>query len=278
MIGVPLLMAFSIVGFATVATCVGSSPLLTPATIMIVAHVEQEGVWTVRGGMFAVVKALQSLGESHGARFRFGTSAAKIELNQSRVSGVRLSSGEQIPADAVVFNGDIAALGAGRLGNSVVAGGRRRPPRQRSLSAVSWCVTAQPGAFELQFRNVFFGNDYRDELDAVFKRGTITPNPTVYLCAEDRNGQAPAEGQERMLLLVNPPANGDAGPMADSDLANVTRNAWRVLEECGLSLKVNESHCLPTTPAGFHERFPASGGAVYGQSVHACELYRKGSR
>ena len=177
--------------FARYATYVGSSPFHTPATIMIVAHVEQEGVWTVRGGMFAVAKALQTLGEAHGARFRFGTSAAKIELDQGRVSGVQLSCGEHIPADAVVFNGDIAALGAGLLGDGVVAGGRSRPPKQRSLSAVTWCVVARPEGFELEFHNVFFGRDYRDEFDAVFKRGTITSYPTLYFCAEDRDGEVP---------------------------------------------------------------------------------------
>jgi 1-hydroxycarotenoid 3,4-desaturase len=254
--------------FARYATYVGSSPFMTPATIMIVAHVEQEGVWTVHGGMFAVAKALQSLGEAYGARYRFGASAAEIELNQGQVSGVVLSSGEHISADAVVFNGDIAALGAGLLGDAVVAAGRIRPPRQRSLSAVTWCVSAAPEGFDLAFHNVFFGRDYREEFDAVFKRGEITSNPTVYLCAQDRDGAALPQRRERMLLLVNAPANGEAGPMADDELDLVTQNTWRVLEECGLSLKVQPDHSLLTTPAEFHNRFPASGGALYGQSVH----------
>ena len=37
--------------FGRYATYCGSSPFLAPATLMLVAHVEQAGVWTVKGGM-----------------------------------------------------------------------------------------------------------------------------------------------------------------------------------------------------------------------------------
>ena len=37
--------------FARYATYCGSSPFLAPATLMLVSHVEQQGVWLVEGGM-----------------------------------------------------------------------------------------------------------------------------------------------------------------------------------------------------------------------------------
>ncbi len=48
--------------FGRYSTYVGSSPWLTPATLMLVAHVEQDGVWLVKGGMRAVADALMRLG------------------------------------------------------------------------------------------------------------------------------------------------------------------------------------------------------------------------
>ncbi|MCB1669676.1 MAG: NAD(P)-binding protein, partial [Pseudomonadales bacterium] len=38
--------------FGRYATYMGSSPFSAPATLMLIAHVEQAGVWTVEGGMY----------------------------------------------------------------------------------------------------------------------------------------------------------------------------------------------------------------------------------
>ena len=53
--------------FGRYATYCGCSPWLAPATLMLVAHVEQDGVWLVRGGMARVAQALQALAERQGA-------------------------------------------------------------------------------------------------------------------------------------------------------------------------------------------------------------------
>jgi 1-hydroxycarotenoid 3,4-desaturase len=102
--------------FARYATYCGSSPFAAPATLMLVAHVEQEGVWAVEGGMHRLAQALKSLCEARGVRFRFNADVTGIECEHARVSGVRLASGHIIPADAVILNGDAQALTAGLFG------------------------------------------------------------------------------------------------------------------------------------------------------------------
>jgi 1-hydroxycarotenoid 3,4-desaturase len=44
--------------FGRYATYCGASPWSAPATLMLVAQVEFDGVWSVSGGMFEVAKAL----------------------------------------------------------------------------------------------------------------------------------------------------------------------------------------------------------------------------
>ena len=56
--------------FGRYATYCGSSPFLAPATLMLVAHVEREGVWLVEGGMARLAEALGKLAEAQGAEFR----------------------------------------------------------------------------------------------------------------------------------------------------------------------------------------------------------------
>jgi 1-hydroxycarotenoid 3,4-desaturase len=123
--------------FGRYATYCGSSPFRAPATLMLVAHVEAEGVWLVEGGMHRLAQALAGLARERGATVRYGVEATSIDVAGGRVSAVRLSDGERLPADAVVVNGDAAAVAAGLFGPS--AAGDRPPARLPNgpLSAVT---------------------------------------------------------------------------------------------------------------------------------------------
>ena len=50
------------------------------------------------------------------------------------------SGGETLPADAVVFNGDVAALRAGLLGDGALTQAVTGRAPQRSLSAITWSI------------------------------------------------------------------------------------------------------------------------------------------
>ena len=254
--------------FGRYATYCGCSPFLAPATLMLVAHVEQDGVWLVRGGMVRVADALQRLAERQGARFRFDAHVAEILVENGRTAGVRLASGEQLPADAVVFNGDVAALPRGLLGEGPRHAAADTPDAARSLSAVTWCARVPTTGFPLSHHNVFFAEDYAEEFDAVFRRRTICEAPTVYICAQDRGtGDVPDGVAERLLLLINAPPDGDRRDF-NAELPELARRTLRLLQDCGLELDLPEEAATPTTPTGFDALFPASGGALYGRASH----------
>ena len=96
--------------FGRYATYCGSSPFLAPATLMLVAHVEREGVWVVDGGMARLAEALCDLARSRGAVFRFGRRVTRIVVENGRAAGVETDEGERIFSDAVIWNGDVSAL------------------------------------------------------------------------------------------------------------------------------------------------------------------------
>ena len=266
--------------FGRYATYVGSSPFSTPATIMLVAHVERDGVWTADGGMRAVAGALQRLAEERGAQFQFNANVSSVLVENGAVRGVTLASGETIQSDAVVFNGDISALGGGLLGRSVTRAGRETSRNQRSLSAVTWSMLAKTSGFPLAFHNVFFAEDYKKEFDDIFKRRTTTQAPTVYLCAQDRDEDQPVDGAERLFLLANAPADGDVAPMSNKQIETMKTRILALLSSCGLEIDVDEDQSVLTSPADFHARFPATGGALYGQTSHGmmATLARAGAR
>jgi 1-hydroxycarotenoid 3,4-desaturase len=255
--------------FARYATYCGSSPLTAPATLMLVAHVEQDGVWLVRGGMRRVADALQRIGESQGARYRFGAQVATLQVERGRIAGVTLADGEALAADAVVFNGDVSALSAGLLGGAVRDAAPGTAPRDRSLSATTWCVHARTAGFPLEHHNVFFAEDYPREFQAIFGARTVVDSPTVYVCAQDRGAAAaaPVDGaRERLLVLVNAPPDGDRAAFDAAWTEARRRAAFGLLEACGLEVDGHGRDGVATTPAGFERLFPASGGALYGRA------------
>ncbi len=270
--------------FGRYATYCGSSPYRAPATLMLVAHVEQEGVWIVEGGMVRLANALAHLARAKGVAFHYGERVTRVLTESGRASGVQLSNGERIAADAVLMNGDVAALATGLLGADVVASAPPTPRASRSLSAITWAMAARTEGFGLTRHNVFFSRDYRAEFDEIFARGRLPGAPTVYVCAQDRDGgadqAADSVGAERLLCLVNAPANGDLKPFDDRELQSCERATFALLARCGLNIKTIPEATVRTLPADFERLFPGTGGALYGRASHGwmASFARPGAR
>jgi 1-hydroxycarotenoid 3,4-desaturase len=266
--------------FGRYATYSGSSPFLAPATLNVIAHVEREGVFHVEGGMARLAEALRALAIRAGATIRCGAEVTSIVHAGGRARGVVLATGEAVRADAVVMNGDVAALAEGLFGPGparAVAG-----PKERSLSAVTFALVAEASGFPLVRHNVFFSSDPRAEFRDLFERAAVPRSPTVYVCAQDRGDEPREPGgvePERLLCLINAPATGDRSPLTTSEIERCETITLERLRRAGLSLRPIGPPVV-TTPSDFHRLFPATGGALYGATSHglAAALSRAPSR
>jgi len=255
--------------FGRYATYCGSSPWSAPATLMLVAQVELDGVWSVSGGMIQVATALANLGQKHGVQSRYGVTCSKILTSQARVSGVLLSTGEMIEADHVIFNGDVAALAGGMLGQTIRPRFAPVRPQQRSLSAFTLSMHAKTSGFPLVRHNVFFNQDYRAEFEDIFHKRQLPSQGTVYVCAQDRNDSGRNRtDSERILCLVNAPADGDTHSFNSSEIQACESSSMALMRRCGLEIEVSPHQVVRTLPEDFARLFPGSGGALYGQATH----------
>ena len=253
--------------FARYATYCGSSPWQAPATLMLVTQVELDGVWAVKGGMHALAKTLARLAEAKGVKIRYSSPCASIATEGQCVSGVTLADGEFIAADSVVFNGDASALGQGLLGQQVKRAVPALAVSKRSLSAVTWSVHAETEGFPLDRHNVFFQPDYQREFSDIFSRGRLPQTPTVYVCAQDRGLDEAAPERDRLLVLVNAPAEGGRY-LTESEIDACEHHSFSLLARYGLTIKRTQHNSLRTIPSDFHRMFPGSGGALYGMATH----------
>ena len=255
--------------FARYATYCGSSPFQAPATLMLVAHVEKAGVWRVEGGMRKLARALADLASRHGAKLHYGRGVARILVENGTACGLIAEDGERIEADAILYNGDAEALGAGALGDLAARAfkDRRRPPD--SLSALTFALVGRPEGFALAHHNVFFSDDYRLEFDEILLQRRLPRDPTIYLCAQDRaNGDASFDKPEPLFCLVNAPPIGGSGALSASELDTCEQATFRRLELMGLTIRCERPERMRTGPDEFARMYPATSGALYGAASH----------
>jgi len=259
--------------FGRYATYCGSSPFDAPATLMLVAHVEQQGVWLAEPGMYCIAEALEKLAIARGARFRYNSAVRRLGRDGQGQWRIELASGEFVEAGAVIANADAAALAQGQLGTEAARAAAGSDRLARSLSAITWLVSAPTQGFDLLRHNVFFSADYVAEFDAIFGKRRLPDDPTIYVCAQDRDaaGEAPGPGgAERLLCLINAPADGDRPAAAGSGAA---RNAdpdriYGLLERFGLHIDRAQASVRQSRPEDFERQYPGTGGALYGSATH----------
>ncbi len=250
--------------FGRYATYVGGSPYEAPAVLRLIWQAEASGVWRVKGGMHQIARAMADLAARFGARFLYGSPAARIEWQAGQPVAVHLENGTRVAADKVLFNGDPRALFEGHLGDRARNAVKRAHVEPRSLSANVWSFAAKALGPDLAHHNVFFGADPRTEFNPIAK-GRLPEDPTLYVCAQDRGaGTTPPEVERFEIIMNAPPTGGDQ----TEDIRLCRTRTFPVLAGHGLRFSPEPPDSALTTPQGFDALFPASQGSLYGRSPH----------
>ena len=248
---------------------VGAAPGQAPATLMMVAAIEQEGLWRIEGGCWRLADALADAARGMGVALRLGCPVAEVRVAGGRAAGVVLADGEVIAADAVIANADVAALGAGLLGAAAARAAEPVAPRRRSLSAVTWAMRGRLKGRAAPFTSVVFPDPAADEYTAMALRGAWPAASTLHLFALER-GAEPVAGvaaEESLLLSMSAPARGET-PEPPDLRGRLTRTRLDALARAGFEVTAAPDCVAMTTPADWARRFPGTGGALYGPAIH----------
>ncbi len=255
------------------ATYVGGSPFRAPATLNVIAHVElNEGIWYPRGGIYAIAAVLERLARELGVTIRTGCAVKQIHVSAaSRATGVILADGEQIAADAVLSNVDVAHTLTNLLPRPAVDLRQLRAITRADPSCSGFILLlGVRGEFpQLAQHNIFFSADYRREFDDIFRRGVPPDEPTVYIAitAKADPDHAPA-GHENWFVLVNAPA---AGPGFDWERgkAGYRDRVLATLARFGLDVRDRLVAEEVFTPADLARQTGSWRGALYGASPNS---------
>ncbi|WP_293447435.1 1-hydroxycarotenoid 3,4-desaturase CrtD [Planktotalea sp.] len=254
--------------FARYATYVGGVPDASPALLSLIWNAENQGVWHVKGGMHQLALSIASCAKKFGAAFQYGAKVTRVEMKSDAVCAVHTEAA-RIPVDAVLFNGDPAALQCGLLSSAVIPAVPMQDPRSLSASVMSFA--AKPDGIPLSAHNVFFADDPKREY-APLAKGQHQTDPTLYICAQDRFAGSAPVGLERFEIILNSPPIDPADPQVPAQLEKARQQCQTQildrLKHFGLTFSPTPQPSAVTLPQDFNRMFPASGGSLYGRSPH----------
>ena len=198
--------------FSFQAMYAGLAPDEALAIYAVITYMDSiEGVWFPDGGMHAMPVALATAAEKAGTQFRYGASVSEVlrRTDTAGVAGVRLDSGEQLAADAVVCTLDLPTAYEKLLPDLSPPRSLRRP--RYSPSAVVWHVGVRglPDP-EVSHHNIHFGQEWGGAFDDLLKRGTLMGDASrlVTIPSLDDPSLAP-EGCSTLFVLEPVPNLAD---------------------------------------------------------------------
>ena len=196
----------------------GSYARKTPAVYTLMNYIDFGlGTWYPDGGFGRVVRAMQEVAESKGAKFVFDAEVCAVRGSENagtRSAGgprlcrsivVRDADGErEVPADIVVANADYVHVEDALL-----------EPVDRSVDAASWARrTFAPAVLNyyvgfdrklpfFEHHTFFFDTDWDDHFDAVYGKPRWPEDPLFYLHIPSITDPAVAPaGHEAVFILV----------------------------------------------------------------------------
>lgn len=262
---------------------IGGNPLTVPAIYAMIHFVEKTwGIHYAMGGTGALVRALEQKYRELGGEVRYGSGVAKILVTDSwgqpvkhllgrRVArGVRLESGEVIPADLVASNGDWANTylkrvpAAARLVNSDA---RIRLARQSmSLVVIYFGFRDDGEPLNLKHHNILLGPRYEALLGEIFGDKVLGADFSQYLHLPTLTDPTLAPpGHHAAYTLIPVPNNASRLDWAQEGPKLVER-VYDYLEERNIipNLRARLTHSEFITPQYFAHDLDSYLGNAFG--------------
>jgi len=255
--------------FDRYATYNGSDPYKAPATLKMIAHLENNlGAFFPEKGMYSIAREITNLGLRHGVRYHLGSTVSRINRygEDGRVTGIRVN-GRDLRFDLVVSDVDIHTLyRRGLVDFKPPVIGRRQ---QASTSALIfyWGVAGTYPEFDLH--NILFSTDYREEFRCLFQKKTVPADPSIYIFISSRVCPDDAlPGHENWFVMINTPAN------CGQDWITLVREARsRILEKIEKLTRNNISQRIVSEhiedPRTIESRTGSWAGSLYGNSSNS---------
>ena len=163
---------------------IGGNPFHASAIYALIAHLERaHGVHFAMGGTGAIVQGLVGLIRSQRGTLRCGAEISEIMVENGAATGVRLATGEVMPADIVVSNADSAYT----YKHLLPSRHRRRWTDKRidrarySMGLFVWYFGTDRRYEDVAHHSILLGPRYEALLRDIFTRKVLAKDFSLYL-------------------------------------------------------------------------------------------------
>lgn len=220
---------------------IGGAPFRTPGLYSLIPYAEHAyGVWYLKGGYAGLADVLANELAERGVRVRLNAEVEELLTVGGACHGVRVQ-GEEIPYDAVVFNGDYPSI-SGLLPERASKFLKPYEPSSGCLLVYLGLGKRWPEAPVHQF---FLPSRLNETLRQVFLEGRVPDEPSFYCFYPGAiDDSAAPEGESAMYMLVPVPSSDrvdwerEAGPLAERVLEEAERRGFPGLRSAVRWMKI----------------------------------------
>ncbi|WP_119072536.1 phytoene desaturase family protein [Aggregatilinea lenta] len=250
----------------------GLSPFDALAMYSLITYADiAHGMWYPQGGIYAIIEDMLALADELGVDVRTNAPVAEILVEAGRATGVRLESGEIVRADLVVSNADLPYTY-----RHLLPAQERRPSTLDRLQNMDYACSGYllylgvKGTFPgMRHQALYFSEDYRANLDAIFHARTIPADPSFHLNNPTISDPTLAPPGHSLLYVLAPMPNlqGDVEwPQAAPQVRETLLNQLEKLVDP--HLRENIVWSREYTPVDFARDYNAVHGTAFGSLSH----------
>jgi phytoene desaturase len=247
---------------------VGGNPFTSSALYGLILHLERRGgVHFAMGGTGSLVRGLVSLIEGQGGRLRYGAEVRSIVLRERTAVGVRLASGEHVPADIVVSNADAAWTYQQLLPAAMRHrwSDRRLRRARYSMGLFVWYFGTRTRYPQVAHHTILVGPRYRQLLHDIFDRKVLADDFSLYLHRPTATDASLAPPGCDTFYVLSPVPHLAPGIDWHSRAEDYRRSIERHLQATLLpNLQQNVVTSRLMTPVDFEQRLLAWRGSAFG--------------
>ena len=247
---------------------VGGNPFRTTSIYCLISFLERRwGVHFAMGGTGALVNGLVSLIEGQGNVIRYGQDVSEIMVDSGCATGVRLASGEIVPADIVIANSD-----GGWTYEKLLADAprkrwtdRRLEDSRHSMSLFIWYFGTNRTYPAVPHHTILLGPRYRALIADIFDHKVLAKDFSLYLHRPTATDPALAPDGCDGFYVLSPVPHLDSGTDWTTQAEPYRQAISKRLAETILPGLVD--HIVTSrlfTPQDFRDRLLSIKGAAFG--------------
>jgi len=245
---------------------VGGNPFQSSSIYAMIHYLEQKcGVHFAMGGTGTLVQGLLRLFTEMGGKVRFNARVEQLLVEDGAARGVRLSTGEDLPAKVVVSNADVSNF----YKKAVPAKARKKWTDKRldkmrySMSLFLIYFGTDRTYPDLAHHTIVMTERYKELLEDIFRKKILADDFSLYLHAPTRTDPALAPPGCECFYVLSPVPNlgGDVDWNAVKDL--YAEAILASLEKLCPDLRQHIISKMIWTPIDFEEKLDAHLGSAF---------------